>query len=81
MSVSEDSPQHTAEPPSQSTVMLLLGTIGDTTWRMFVPIISLLLLGDWLDRQWDMRPWLALTGALVGSIIAGLLIKQQLKKK
>ena len=28
---------------------VILGTIGDTTWRMFVPSIGCTLLGVWLD--------------------------------
>lgn len=68
-------------PPDQSTVILLLGTIGDTTWRMFLPIIGLLLLGNWLDKTLNTKPMLIIAGVVVGSVIAGLLVRNQLRKK
>ena len=54
--------------------------IADTTWRLFVPTVGLLLLGRWLDVRYSTKPWLMLGGALVGSIIAGFLIKRQLAR-
>lgn len=78
------SPSHRDEkltPPDKSTVVLLIGTIGDTTWRMFVPIIGLLLLGDWLDKTFNTKPVMIITGVVLGSVIAGLLVRNQLRKK
>lgn len=66
-------------PPTSSTVILLLATIGDTTWRMFVPTIGLMLLGLWVDTQLSTKFWLTLLGILIGSVIAGLLIRNQLR--
>lgn len=54
--------------------------MGDTTWRMFVPTIGLALLGYWLDRQWHTAPWVMLLGLIIGSALAGLLVRRQLKK-
>lgn len=70
--------------PKSSDVLVLFGTIADTTWRMFIPIIGLMLLGDVVDRHYDTRPWYALGGVVVGSVIAGWLVIKQLhtiKKK
>jgi hypothetical protein len=81
MSTSQIHRDEQPTPPDQSTVVLLLGTIGDTTWRMFVPTIGLLLIGDWLDRTFNTKPILIITGIVLGSIIAGLLVRNQLRKK
>ena len=66
------------EPPKQSTVLLLLGTIADTTWRMFVPIVGLLLLGVWVDRSYGTLPWGIITLTTVGIAIALALVRSQL---
>jgi hypothetical protein len=68
----------TKEPPSAA--ILLLMTTADTTWRMFVPTIGFVLIGVALDDYFDTLPWLSLAGLLIGSVIAGLLIRQLLKK-
>lgn len=53
---------------------VILGTIGDTTWRMFVPSIGCTLLGVWLD----MKPWLMFAGVVLGFVGAYLLVNKQL---
>ncbi len=55
-------------------------TIADTTWRMFVPTISMILLGNLADDTWHTKPYGVLVGAALGGLIAGLLIKRQLAK-
>lgn len=64
--------------PDADTVMVLLGTIGDTTWRMFVPSVGLTLLGVWADKQFDTKPWLMIIGIALGVLGAFLLVKKQL---
>lgn len=76
---SNDNPDH-SQPP-KNAVILLLGDIADTTWRMFVPTVTLIWLGYWLDKQYNTWPWLFVSGIVVGFAIAGLLVKQQLTKK
>lgn len=56
----------------------VIATMADTTWRMFVPTIGLLLLGLQFDQANHTLPWGTLIGLAIGSIIAGLLIRQQL---
>ena len=80
MSTSPNDSDDKSVPPSSSTVILLLATIGDTTWRMFVPTVGLTVIGVLLDQQFDTLPWISLGGLLIGSIIAGFLIRQQLRK-
>ncbi|MGB4966936.1 MAG: AtpZ/AtpI family protein [Candidatus Saccharimonadales bacterium] len=70
----------TQEMRRRSTAVVVLADIADTTWRLFVPIVGLLLVGRYADVRWDTKPWLMLVGALVGSVLAGLLIKNQLRR-
>lgn len=76
----EDSSTNDESTPDRSSVLYLLGSMADTTWRLFVPILSLLLVGDYLDKQWHTKPWLMLLGSALGASIAALLIKRQLQK-
>ena len=79
MRAPHDTPSGTrTEPPKNSTVLLLLGTIADTTWRMFVPIVGFLLLGVWLDKQLGTVPWMMLLLLIIGIGIAAELIRRQL---
>lgn len=70
-----------SKAPTNSPVVLLLGTIGDTTWRMFVPTIGLMVAGYYSDQAFGTKPWLFITGAVIGFAIAGMLIKQLLHRK
>lgn len=67
-------------PPEKSTVVLLLGDIGDTTWRMFVPTIGFTLVGLYVDSQLHTKPWCMIAGIIIGSVCAGYLVKRQLQK-
>lgn len=67
-------------PPDRSTVILLIGIAGDTTWRMFVPIIGLAAGGIWGDRTFGTKPVLTIIGISLGVVIAALLVRQQLQK-
>lgn len=66
-------------PPKSSTVILLLTAL-DTTWRMFVPIVGLLLGGIMLDQWLHAKPWLMLAGLVLGIVIATVLVGYQFKK-
>ena len=59
------------------TVRVLLGTIGDTTWRMFVPSVGFTLLGVWLDSVFGLKPWLMIAGIILGFTMAVILVKRQ----
>lgn len=67
-------------PPVRRAVLLMLGDITDTTWRMFGPVIICTAIGLWVDDQLESGPWFSLAGVLIGSVIAGLLVKKQLSK-
>lgn len=65
---------------SESATLSLIIDMADTTWRMFVPIVGLLLIGHYLDSRFGSKPWLMLTGAAIGAVIAAALVKQQIKR-
>lgn len=54
--------------------------MSDTTWRIFVPTVSLLLVGRHYDVQLGTKPWLMLAGFVAGTFIAAVLIRNQLKR-
>ncbi len=66
-------------PPKPSTVILML-TIADTTWRLFVPSVGLTILGLLLDRQYSTKPWIMIVGIIIGVAAAVLLVRMQIKK-
>lgn len=68
------------EPPDKSTVILMLMTMADTTWRMFVPILGLLVVGLLVDKAIHTTPWLMVSGMLIGIVLAILLVRQQLQR-
>lgn len=65
------------QPRSHSSAILMLATIADTTWRMFVPIIGLLVLGLLADKQLKTTPWLMIIGLVCGIAVTTLLIRRQ----
>lgn len=69
-----------SEVPSSGTTLLIFGTIADTTWRLFVPVLGLLVCGMWLDGKTDKKPLFALIGVLLGFLIAVGLIYQQYRQ-
>lgn len=66
-------------PPKKSTVLLML-TIADTTWRLFIPIVGLTIGGLLVDKQLGTKPWLMILAIIMGTVIACLLVRTQLKK-
>lgn len=66
-------------PPKKSTVLLLL-TIADTTWRLFIPMIGFTIGGLVIDKQLGTKPWLMILGILLGTALAIWLVGAQLKK-
>jgi hypothetical protein len=67
-------------PPDRSTVILLLATIGDTTWRMFLPTIGMTLLGLFADKWLHTKPWIMIVCMAIGIALTALLVKDQLKR-
>lgn len=67
--------------PGDSGALALIMSMADTTWRMFVPTLPLIIIGDHFDAQFGTRPWLMLLGAVIGGLIAAWLIHVQLRRK
>lgn len=80
MSASQNDGDKKPTPPDRSTVILLLGTIGDTTWRMFIPTIGLTVLGLLADKQLHTTPWIMTAGIVLGILLAYALVRRQIKK-
>lgn len=60
--------------------VVILSTLADTTWRIFVPVIIFAALGIWADVQRETMPWFTLSGVAIGFAIAIWLIRQQLRQ-
>ena len=79
MRAHQQSAERTPRPPKDSsTAMLLLGTIADTTWRMFVPIIGGLFLGLWIDTTLKTLPLAMIGLTIIGTLLAITLVRRQL---
>lgn len=68
------------DPKAPNAVLTMILTMADTTWRMFVPILGLLVAGIFGDKALGSFPWLTLVGFIAGVAISALLIRRQLKK-
>ncbi|HMS92955.1 MAG TPA: AtpZ/AtpI family protein [Candidatus Saccharibacteria bacterium] len=68
----------TPAPSSREMAVSLVKTMGDTTWRMFVPTIGLTILGLVIDDHQSTKPWMTIAGIIVGTIITVLLVRRQL---
>lgn len=80
MSTSPNDDGNKPTPPDKSTVILLLSTMGDTTWRMFVPTIGATIIGLIADKALHTTPWLMIAAMLVGVGLAVFLVRAQLNK-
>jgi F0F1-type ATP synthase assembly protein I len=66
--------------PNRGTAVMMLATIADTTWRLFVPVLTLVGLGLYFDHKLDQKPIFGLAGAIIGTVIGFLLVRQQYKR-
>ncbi len=81
MTKTEDTlPADDAPKPAPNAVLQMIVTMADTTWRMFVPILSLLLVGIYFDKASRSFPWMTLLGFALGVAVSALLIRNQFKK-
>ncbi len=70
-----------AVPHSESSALVLIMSMADTTWRMFGPTLPLIMLGNWLDSTYATKPLFLIMGATLGGLLAALLIRAQLRRK
>lgn len=63
--------------PSANDVLVLFGTVADTTWRMFLPTLGGLALGMWLDSTFSTKPLFVIAGVTLGvAVCLGLIYVQ-----
>lgn len=60
------------------TMSNLLLDFADTTWRIAVPVVIFTMLGIFIDKRFETKPWATLLGSLIGFGFAALLVKRQL---
>ena len=65
---------------NSGAMMILARTMIGTMWRMFLPTISLTLLGLWLDNVSGMKMRWLLAGIISGAIISVILVALQIAK-
>lgn len=80
MSTGKDEKPIAESGNKQSSNAVIWGTIGDTTWRMFVPTILGIVGGFEADQALHTLPWLTFVGMIVGGIFAGVLVRRQLRR-
>ena len=68
-----------SEVPSPATVLLLFGTIADTTWRLFVPTLLGVIIGLLVDTHFATKPWFTAIGVIAGALLAFELVYLQMK--
>ncbi len=78
MKKAADSTTRTASDKNPFALRALGSTFLDTTWRMVVPVVSVTLLGIFLDVNLRTMPWFTLPAVVLGFVIAGWLIYRQI---
>lgn len=64
---------------SSNTEKLHVGReLMDTTWRITVPVLLFAVVGIFIDKAVGSKPWVTLLGAMIGFLVATLLIKRQI---
>ncbi len=75
----EPTKEETPKVPSSATVLLLFGTIADTTWRLFVPTLLGVIIGLMVDNHFATKPWFTVVGVIAGALLAFELVYLQMK--
>lgn len=69
-----------AKYTKNKVAVVLMGTFIDTTWRMFLPTIGLMLIGMWIDNMLGTKYIFMILLFISGCLLAALLVRKQLKK-
>lgn len=62
------------------TTVVMFGTLLDTTWRMFVPVVLFALMGYGIDEGFGIKPAATMIGLSIGVFSSFALVAIQLKK-
>lgn len=73
-------PASEREVPTKRAALFVLGTIADTTWRIFLPVLGGIAAGAWLDRAYGSAPFAMLSGTVLGALMSGGLVYLQIKQ-
>ncbi len=65
---------------NKNAVLMILGDIADTAWRMFIPTIGATILGLSIDKTLHTTPWIMIIMMIIGIAVAALLVQRQLKR-
>lgn len=80
MSTDQKQDKQASSASSKQTVILLISTLADTTWRLFVPTVLGCILGVWADNSIDSKPWFSIIGTMAGILLSVLLVRAQIKR-
>ena len=69
-----------SKSPEKSPVILLLGDVADTTWRLFLPVTLAAIIGIVADKKLETTPWVMFMSIIIGTTIAIWLLILQLKR-
>lgn len=77
-----DAKKPTSEPEvsAKRAALFVIGTIADTTWRIFLPVLGGIAVGAWIDQSYGITPFAIITGTLLGAFASGGLIYGQIKQ-
>jgi hypothetical protein len=79
MTGDDDKPRIADNGSRTDNLFVVFRTIGDTTWRMFGPVIVGAVVGWWLDTSAYTTHGM-LIGSIIGLVLAGLLVWRQYKE-
>jgi F0F1-type ATP synthase assembly protein I len=65
---------------SSRSKRFVAGIIFDTSWRMFVPIIGLAVLGVIIDNEMVTKPFATIAGIIIGVTVSAVLVARQIRK-
>lgn len=80
MAKREQSSTDSAKVPNRGTAVMMMATVADTTWRLFVPVFTLMGIGLYIDHRLHQKPIFGLIGAIAGSYIGFLLVRKLYKR-
>ena len=71
--------------PNKSTsdrayYLFALRIVGDFGASIAVPVVVLVLLGQWLDEKYHTQPWLMILGFVLATLASGRIIYTKAKK-
>lgn len=60
--------------------MFALRIVGDFGVTIAVPVVILVLIGQWLDNKWHTSPLFTILGFIVAALLSGIIIYRKAKR-